>query len=320
MAAAGFLALLMNRKILTIRNAALVFGLMILMNPFWLVTAGFQLSFSAVIGLVYFFGKYPPKGSKVWKFFYIVIMTDFISTVWTAPFILYHFGNFPVYTLLGNLVLLPVFSIGIMPLILLGTVTAFLFGWRFPFVISDKLYDFVVWFSDWVASLPYAMVPFPEITGFALYLSFTGFFLFIINKRRLGCAAVAAAIVWTMAQPMPILRTTYDNEVVSFTQDSKTTFNTTFSAKHRFVIPRGGERHEDCRFGFCRFETENWTAVSFRRLGVLHRHLHRLCDYDFVISYLPLELPDCPEKVIRGGVRIYRDGTVRQFTPRIFGN
>ena len=315
MATAGFMALILGCSVLTLRNAALVFALMLLMQPFWAVSAGFQLSFAAIFGLLYFFNKHKLPKNKILRVIFVILMTDLVATAWTAPFAMYHFNLFPLYTSLGNLVLLPIFSLGIMPIIMFGTVTS-LFGWRGPFYISDMLYDFVLGFSGWIQGLPFAQISIPEMPGVSLYLMFAGLFLFLMNHRRVALALIAIASIWIFARPVPVLRTTWDNEIVGFMQDGAMYFNVNWSERHRFIVPRGNQFRANCRRGLCVYKTENWTAVSVQRFVPLRRNLNQLCDYDFIISRLRLELPDCQEKVLPGGVRIYADGRVEKFRAR----
>ncbi|MDR3208877.1 MAG: ComEC family competence protein [Rickettsiales bacterium] len=312
MASAGFFAMMLNRRVLTLRNAALVFGVMIAAKPFWLVSAGFQMSFAAIFGLLCFFeNRKTPNIGKTAKFFYFLGMSTLVATIWTFPFVAYHFGSFPIYGLIGNMALLPVFSIAIMPLVLIGTITS-VFGWRFPFVISDWLYDAAIGFAGRLASLPFAQAGFGDIPGFALFLAFAGMTLFVLARKKSACVLFACALFYAVFQPSPVLRATSDGEVVGFSKNGKTCFNVNYSEKHPFIIPRGNKLRADCRKGICEYKTENWTAVSAQRFLPLAANMGKLCDYDFIISYLPLELPACQNKVVSGGARIYSDGEVEK--------
>ncbi|MDR1826486.1 MAG: ComEC/Rec2 family competence protein, partial [Rickettsiales bacterium] len=317
MAALGFLALFLNRKVFTLRNAAIVFAVMILARPFWLVSAGFQLSFSAIFGLIYYFSRrdVPKNRSRIRKFLAAVLMTNVIAAVWTAPFVIYHFGTFPIYTLLGNFVLLPVFSFGIMPFVFAGTITS-MFGFRAPFQVSDHLYEFVIWFSERIAGLPFATVEFPDIPGVCLYLAFAGFFLFIMDKKKIARSLFIIATLWAFARPAPILRATADGEVVGFRKNGGTYFNVGYSEKHPFIIPRGKKLRADCKKGFCEYWTPKWAAASVQKFIPLYNNIDKLCGYDFIISRLPLTIPECQDKVIKGSVKIYSGGTIEKVVAR----
>ncbi|MDR2268994.1 MAG: ComEC/Rec2 family competence protein [Rickettsiales bacterium] len=311
MASVGFLAALLNRRVLTVRNAALVFALMILIRPFWLVSSGFQLSFAAIFGLLHFFENRKIKGNGIGKFFYVLAISSAIATIWTFPFVVYHFGNFPVYGLLGNLILLPIFSIMIMPIVMIGMLTSII-GWTWPFHVSDYLYDIVIVFSDWISNLPFAAFGVSDIPPFCLFLIFAGMFAVILKKRKKSIIIFIAAFLYWLIRPVPVLRATADNEVVGFTRAGKTYFNVGYSANHPFIIPRANRLKADCKKGICEYKTENWSAVSVQRFIPLINNLDRFCDYDFIISYLPLNLPMCQYKIIDGGLKIYSDGRIEK--------
>ena len=295
MLAGAFAALVLGRRALTIRTAALVFFAMMVAKPFWLVSAGFQLSFAAIFGIVLYF-----TGRRI-TFWKGAVMTTIAATLWTAPFVMYHFGSFPVYSLLGNLVMLPVFSFGIMPVVMIGAI------WRWPLFISDYLYGLILIFARRISELPFANANIPDMPPFALFLCFAGMLCVLIGEKlRAKILFVFAALFW-LARPAPVLKTTADNEVVSFNG----LFNAGYSANHPFAIPRGSPR-ADCKKGVCEYRTEKWSAVSIQRFMPLVKNIGRLCEYDFIISYLPIELPACPEKVVVGGARIFRDGRIEK--------
>ena len=49
-----FAAFILGRNVFTIRNTALVFAALLITNPHYLVQPGFQLSFAAIFGLLWF--------------------------------------------------------------------------------------------------------------------------------------------------------------------------------------------------------------------------------------------------------------------------
>ncbi|MDR2770304.1 MAG: ComEC/Rec2 family competence protein [Rickettsiales bacterium] len=316
MAGAGFAAVLLNRKIMTVRSAALAFAVMLLINPFWIVSAGFQLSFAAVFGLVHFLDARGPRpdmgGLRKWAC--LAVGTCVAAEIWTLPFVVYHFGVFTVYGVIGNFVLLPVFSIGVMPLVMLGAASAPL-GWRLPLDVANRIFDLVMRAADWIGSLPASRIHAMEVPPLALFLVFAGMFCFLVKEKRRAAVLFAGAAALVLLTPRPVLRMTADGEVVKFHDR----FNAGYSERHPFVIPRGTRRAGECGKGVCEWRAKNWSAVSIQRFVPLASNIGRLCEFDFVISYFPLELPGCPEKVLRGSVRIYESGRVERVVPRRWG-
>ena len=116
-----FIAMLLGRSVLSLRNAALAFLIIFLINPFYVMNAGFQLSFAAIFGLLWFFddNEYTKRNfiKRCLHIVYLSLMTAIVATIFTLPFIIAHFGYIPLYGLIGNLILLPIFSILITPLL-----------------------------------------------------------------------------------------------------------------------------------------------------------------------------------------------------------
>ncbi len=80
-------------------------------NPFWLANAGFQLSYVAVLGIIYLYPYFYNMFSfssgiadKIWK----LCSVSMAAQLATLPITLYYFHQFPVLFLITNLVLIPV--------------------------------------------------------------------------------------------------------------------------------------------------------------------------------------------------------------------
>lgn len=85
-------------------------GVMIWFNPMVLVfDIGFQLSFMAVLGLVYLYPRFDRKLHKVpegWKLKELTLMT-ISAQIAVAPLLIYYFGNFSLWSLPANVLILP---------------------------------------------------------------------------------------------------------------------------------------------------------------------------------------------------------------------
>lgn len=121
-------------------------------NPHWLFSAGFQLSYSALIGIVYLhpaiakLNVLPFKlGSVVWN----SASAALSAQLTTLPFLIYWFHSFPLYFLPANLILVP-----LLMLLMYGSIAALVFPFTFIEASLDKLVDVILWLVKFMQKLP----------------------------------------------------------------------------------------------------------------------------------------------------------------------
>ena len=200
MASLIFLAFLFGRNAISMRNVCLAFSAIFLTNPHFVMQPGFQLSFAAIFGLVWLWGDANPKmpRNKILKITYTAILTSITATLFTAPFVVMHFYELPIYGLIGNLVLLPVFSVAIMPLACVGVVGA-TFGWMWPLDFANQIYDLCLTIGNYIATLPGATLLLPHIPNIAMVFIILGFMsLIFIRNIRVKINYICAAIFFTI--------------------------------------------------------------------------------------------------------------------------
>src|SRR5699024_2801235 len=78
-----------------------------------------------------------------------------------------HFYSLPIYGLIGNLILLPIFSVVIMPLVCIGVITI-MFGWMLPIDAATKTYELLLSVATKIVTLPGATITLPHISNAAL--------------------------------------------------------------------------------------------------------------------------------------------------------
>lgn len=144
------LAGVIGRKSQTFNTIFLSAFLLILYQPAFLFDVGFQLSYSAVIAIVYF----QPKIVGL-----LVVKNRFLRWAWeltavslaaqigTAPFSLFYFHQFPNYFLLSNFVVIPAASI-----ILYLAITLFVVSW-IPYINIA-----VAFLLNWVLRIMYMAI------------------------------------------------------------------------------------------------------------------------------------------------------------------
>lgn len=127
------LGVLVDRRAISMQTICLAGFIVLALSPQVLVSASFQMSFAAVMGLVAFYEK---TSRTITKFLNIgglhkwirivvlyilgVVVSDFIASLMTLPFAIYHFNMVAVYTTLGNFLAGPIIGLIIMPMVLLS--------------------------------------------------------------------------------------------------------------------------------------------------------------------------------------------------------
>lgn len=128
-------AVLLDRPALTLRNVSIAAIVVIALTPHAVMTASFQMSFAATVALI---GGYAalsrrrarssavPPGSRAWGrrillAFAAIAMTSLIAGTATAPYAAYHFHRLATFGLVANVLTMPLFTLWIMPLALIGS-------------------------------------------------------------------------------------------------------------------------------------------------------------------------------------------------------
>ena len=332
-----FIAILLGRGVLSLRNAALAFLIIFLINPFYVMNAGFQLSFAAIFGLLWFFGDTEYKKRtfimRHLHILYLSLMTAVIATIFTMPFIIAHFGYIPLYGLIGNLILLPIFSILIMPLIMIGTICA-LFNYHFLIDCAHNIYRLSLSLATHITNMPYANIHIPHISNTVLMLCIIGLLclilivktdsknLFIKNLNYVLCVLfVGTAILINVSTPRPLFYATDDHQLVGFVVNDKLQFNHAKMSKHYFAfscwyefnnekIPDKNKRYK-CDHGLCKYNTPKWSLVYMQNFTALMNNIEDVCrdkSVDYIVTTFKTSAPNCHAKILTDGIIIYPNG------------
>jgi competence protein ComEC len=178
------LAQKLGRQSMGIRVIVLACAVMLIFNPLLLFyDVGFQLSFLAVIGLIYlepiftkmlnFFIKILPLLDKEkTKGFVKIVSATFAAQVFTMPIIVYSFGNISFVSLITNLLVLPI----VYWLMIFGFLSAFIgiFSVTLGWVISLPCYfllNYFLWIIDFF-SQQWAIKTFENVHWIWLIISY----------------------------------------------------------------------------------------------------------------------------------------------------
>jgi len=224
-----FIAILLGRPALTMRNVALAALLVLLLAPHALMQAGFQMSFAAVFAMValyerggarFLFATPEQHGrirrrdgtvayivSRLGRYFIALFVSSLIAGGVTGFLALYHFHQVAAYGLIANMVAMPIFGVIIMPAGFLSLVSMPLgleapamammsFGIKSVLLISERL-------TAWPGAVIYA----GKSAAAVLPLALTGLSIACLANgrwRHAGFALMALAMLLTGRSDRPV--------------------------------------------------------------------------------------------------------------------
>lgn len=190
----------LGRNSSTMNTLAVSAFVLLWIDPFLLMSVGFQLSYLAVFGIVYLHPKlysiWAPSSwiaDKLWSISCVAVAAQ----IATAPLGLLYFHQFPTYFFLSNLIVIPAaFLVLILTIIVLATSPL-------PFIagLVAKLLFGVVWILNeivvFVEHLPYSQIDEVSITTMDTWLIylFIGALLLLFHYRNIKFAGLAVAIL-----------------------------------------------------------------------------------------------------------------------------
>ena len=167
----------LQRRSQIYNTIALSAFVMLLIRPIYLFDVGFQLSYAALISIVYFQPRMAavlPIKAKPLQWLRDLLLVSVAAQIGTAPLTLFYFHQFPVYFLLTNLIVIPlttcILYLGIGYLLLsfmplLPKALGFMLEWllRLMNASVERIQDLPgavgrLWINEWQAFLLAAMV------------------------------------------------------------------------------------------------------------------------------------------------------------------
>jgi competence protein ComEC len=180
MIAVMFFAILVDRPAISLHNLAIAAILILALQPEEAVSAGFQMSFMAVVGLATFYGWWSARqdrerkpsrnlaarlGVKILRGVAAALVTTLIAGSLSGVVASHHFGRLAPFGAVSNMLALPVISFVVMPMALAGTLLI-PFGLEYyPYLALEQGLQVVMRISDTVASWHGANLALPALSA-----------------------------------------------------------------------------------------------------------------------------------------------------------
>lgn len=221
MLAVVFLAIIVDRPAISLRNLALAALLILILQPESAIQASFQMSFMAVMGLAAFFEYWNrPKPERDYRIesrkiyyarkLYTIALASVLTTLIAGSFssipAAYHFGRLAPYGVLANSLAIPVVSLAVMPFAVLSVVLMPLGLEAWPLAALGKGLEMVISISDGVAALPGAQRVIPQLPlASAIVLAIGASILCLSNRQAkyAGCALLFSGLVMAQVNTFP---------------------------------------------------------------------------------------------------------------------
>ena len=193
------LAMFSGRIIAPSRTLSLALLLVLLIDPWAILAAGFWLSFGAVGALLYI-GSAGVGRATGWRQHLAAWgLVQWAATLASLPVLLLVFQQFSLISPVANALAIPVVSFVITPLALLGVVLPWWPILLTAHVVLDALMVFITWCAIW----PIWQAPAPPL--WAALLAGLGVFIVLLPRgvpgRLIGLSLMIPAVFWPLDKP-----------------------------------------------------------------------------------------------------------------------
>jgi len=213
-----FLSILFQRERNLLHTLVLAAFLILLFSPPSLFDVSFQLSFLAVLSILYMVPRILPLLSRekilvpqetswrqrLWKYLKLSFLVSGVATLGTAPFVALHFNRISPVGLLTNLFIIPWVGFLIVPMALVASVLSFFIPWVAASLIqvSSVVTSVLLQVVAWVASFPFSSFFLSTPTPVEILLFYLLLFLTVHLRRGRAmrtlfiCVSLALVFDW----------------------------------------------------------------------------------------------------------------------------
>ncbi len=202
-------ATIIKREADSVTSLCIAMFVILFCNPYTVLDIGFQLSFSATLGLIIYSGKFNNllishikiKNKRIKRaiaFFASTLSGTLSAILFTTPIIFWNFKVISIVAPISNLLL-----IWAVTALFYGSITGIAISFvsinlgQIVMCIVDLISDFIIFCSDFLAKLPFAEIFVDNIfvTIFAIYIYTMIFFFTKTNKKKFIIPGLAVLFV-----------------------------------------------------------------------------------------------------------------------------
>ena len=225
MAIIVFLAVILDRRAFSMRSVTVAAVITLLFHPETLISVGFQMSFAAVAALVVVYREWQDRKGyvlhqglwqKIKSNFTALTVTSFVAGTATSGFAVLHFNRIARYSLIGNILAMPLFTFIVMPAALM-TLIALPFGLEeWPLALMGWSLTGMLKIAEGVAVWPGAMWHVSAAPPWVIGVFGLGFLLASLGqgkRRYLGFGLAIVCLLFWSQTPRPDMRISDSGQV-----------------------------------------------------------------------------------------------------------
>ncbi|MBO4956266.1 MAG: ComEC/Rec2 family competence protein [Rickettsiales bacterium] len=191
------ISIIIGRFNTSLRSVMFVMFIILLIKPYSIFDAGFQMSFMAVIGLIsiieyYYSYKYNKDqtltnkhfSGNISQYFILGFITSLVAECATTPFSIYNFNNYSFYNIFANSFLTPLVSFIVLPL---GLISMFLYIFNLEWITiipASYVMDLVLYVSKFITEIPHSVMFVRSPNLLSMFLMIFGFLWFCLWKEK----------------------------------------------------------------------------------------------------------------------------------------
>jgi competence protein ComEC len=227
------IAIIIDRLSNPMRAIAFAASIILIFSPENIVHPSFQMSFAAVMALVACFEIFTKlkfdfsEFNLIQKILFYLLSLSFASLVAglaTTPFALYHFGQSANYSILANLLAVPITSFWLMPCVVLAFILYPLHLEYFPLHAMKYGIKLMLEIAHYVANLPHSVTNFIKMTDTSLLIITLGMIWFCIwrtNARLIGIPIILLGIFIQSLTARPDIFIDWQSKTIAITNSKK---------------------------------------------------------------------------------------------------
>lgn len=228
MTSVGIIAVIFDKKACSFRTLTLAMLVVLCVNPADMMSVSFQLSFASVLALIggsRLFAHFNKSFSGLFGKFYSAMFANFYSSLVvsciTAPIAIYQFYTFATYQILGNLAVLPIVSVFLMPITVMALILIPLGCAESVLGIMSYGINLVISIASFLSYLPFSLLYFGTIGWSSIVAYVIGVCWFLCWKSRLrffGVMLILAGFFGEIFKNKADLIVDYNNRAIGINQ------------------------------------------------------------------------------------------------------